>query len=482
MSGISETDWAATILRRELARHASCLWRLAEKVSQADDYPTDTPRKLAEIIRNTAKLIATRLGAAPADKLQHVHMLLDNLSQHLRIVERARTPHTPWSIVEPIERFLKHQVGPGHEFIIRPQWAYNYAIVGEFVDAYGRAIGSLEDWITPQEWKDAIGDSGSLRIYSISFPRVERLNVLLHVNWGHEVGHILATRWIGEDSGFPAIWVQNVAGIEQRIRHELTKTWNPDHSPLFLEQTVSAYVSDTMSVARDGIKELLCDTVGAHLFGPAAMASLCEHAARFNLDRSPLVSQGYPPWRYRLRKVAEFLIDDLAEDRSWEADAEVLEPYVEWLRQGARVAALKTAGGKEPDQAVLDSDIRTREAYQFIADNWRTIRAGVLQWLPADHQAAYRLHQRMKETSELVSRLQAGIPPNEMGTWPHTRPAHLVDIWNAAWAYKFYQLKHDLTWGSLSDCEALFRLTLKAIEASYVHLCFGRKIQDGDEE
>ena len=49
-------------------------------------------------------------------------------------------------MIQYAEKFLKRQAGEYNEFIIRPQWAYNYSLTGEFMEAYRTKIQAFE-WV-----------------------------------------------------------------------------------------------------------------------------------------------------------------------------------------------------------------------------------------------------------------------------------------------------------------------------------------------
>jgi hypothetical protein len=165
--------------------------------------------------------------------------------------------------VQALEGFLQTTVGPEYRFIIRPQWSYNYAIIGDRLAYYRSLFQSLPGWISLDEWHAAIADAASYRIYSISFPRVERMNVLTHANWGHEVGHILISEWMADH--FDALWQSGAHGIETAIRDYLES--NSGAPKLLVDQFVATFMNDTLSLTRKSLKELISDAIGAHLLG-----------------------------------------------------------------------------------------------------------------------------------------------------------------------------------------------------------------------
>jgi hypothetical protein len=96
------------------------------------------------------------------------------------------------------------------------------------------------------------------------------MNILHNVNWGHELGHIIAGRWIEENFG--GIWLSSEAMIKGKIEVEIKGKFQ-SATGLFADQIlnaqVAAYLKTSMELARKGMTELLCDAIGSHLLGPA---------------------------------------------------------------------------------------------------------------------------------------------------------------------------------------------------------------------
>lgn len=207
-----------------MLRHARSLEHLAAKLEEVEDYPTETAVAFCKLIRCTAKLVASRLDSAPVGKLPYIALILRHMGEQLRFAERSRIEQTPWSMIQATEAFFKAHTPKECCFIIRPQWSYNYGIRSAFVETLRDCFNSLTEWIQVAEWEQAIGEISKYRIYCISFPRVERMNVLMHVNWGHELGHILASNWLNNQ--FPDLWKK----AEDGIRHQIKTNYETAHS------------------------------------------------------------------------------------------------------------------------------------------------------------------------------------------------------------------------------------------------------------
>jgi len=478
----SEDIWRKNILLYQLRAKGETIERLAEKFEYAGDFPTDTPVSLARLIKHTAHVLVDHLPTTPPDQLMHVNLLLCSIAEHLRFVDRSRVANTPWSMIQYTEDFLERQTGNSNEFIIRPQWAYNYSLIGEFVEIYRTEIEPL-DWIPTATWKSSLCGLGDQKIYCLSFPRIERLNCLLHANWGHEIGHIFAKQWI--DKNFPQMWSSEETQIKNRIEQEIRQNLPSGADTLFenilIQGMVADKANDAMQVAKDGLTELICDAIGIHLLGPAALAAAIEFSAPLSLDESPLDCDMYPPWRYRIRLMVKECEEDL-KPHTIKLDSDevnypgpIIEPFYNWLRE--TIDLVQNRG----DIQSIHATITTREAYRVIEANWERIRAEALKLLPQKSREPYHLLHRVRAIEELVIRLEHDTPPNEVGRWPKNSPASLENILNAAWVFKVKKMHQDPGWGSPDDFEKLFRLVLKAAKLSFVHSTFGPELKKLEE-
>ena len=458
-----ESEWHELIRRREIHRCASTLSQLGRKLQFGEDYTTRTPELLAKLISQIASILAEKiLTDVPTSDLEQVNTFVGIITLHLRYVERARVTVTPWSIVQVAENLFRKVAGQDSHFIIRPNWAYNYSLIGDFWKFYRDSL-SCWPWFPLSQLKEHLKFDDQKTIYCISFPRIERNNCLLHANWGHEVGHILAARWV--DSEFNTAWSAAEPDIQNRIEEVIRKIPPPVEpllKDLMIKDIVAKRTQTTMSVARRGFIELLCDLVGAHLFGPSVLASSMEYSALFTMDVSPLESEYYPPWRYRIRKIVEFCKPDLDGHAGTGYPSDAMLPFIEWLKVGEQLASVKK------DEAILESNIVTAEAYKFIQSNWDDAAKKIISMLQGELTNPYRLHQRHVIVDKLIGRLKDGIPPNEADILSD-QPALLQDILCAAWAHKIYGITQDSNWGTNNEYDLLYRLVLKACESSFIH-------------
>ncbi len=292
------------------------------------------------------------------------------------------------------------------------------------------------------------------------------MNILTHVNWGHEVGHILGFEW--ERKHFSLLW----AGEEARIIALARKTLPTGISTADANIKTAQFLTKTMLLTQRAFSEFISDAVGVHIFGPAALASLAEFSCRYSLDEDPAESNGYPPWRLRLRRIGGGLtVKMTAISRLvWHRK---LVRFMQWTRQWEALTKVTS------DQVVIASDPRCAEAYRIVDTHWRDVWQKVLEQLPLSLRAPYDLASRHDAVGNLIDRIGRGLPPNEYGRWPNMQTALIADIWNAAWACKVTR-----TVSSADEYDdhlrMLFHLTLKAIEASHIQRTFGNNIPQAE--
>ncbi len=464
-SPLDISKWQEWYKRNELQKFALFLSRLAEKVLLTEDFTTETPKKLGRLIIETSKLLESFIQDVPSNYLPGINEFLERIATHLRYIERARITQTPWSLVRSAEYFFKQQAGPKSNFIIRPTWSFNYSLIGEFWEFY-KTVLKCWSWFPLEDLKKKIQFEDDVTIYCISFPRIERQNCLLHINWGHEVGHIFAAKWM--ESEFGDMWTSTQPEIQKRIEEQVRKS-PPPVDPLFKEvaihDSVARLTRKTMDIARSGLSELVCDIIGVHLFGLSAIAAALEFSSRYILDASPLQCSYYPPWRYRLREMLNYCEEDL-KDHSVSYPGKIIKPFIDWLRQARELTHQKS------DIRVLESNIVTKEAYDFISSKREIIINQVISLLPPDSQKQYKLYERAILVEKLVKRLYDGIPPNEISNL-NGNPASLQDIISAGWIYQIQRSTNESGWGKIEDYDLLFRLILKACESSHIQKIWG---------
>lgn len=487
---MSAENWREVLLRDEIVRCSESIINHALKLEQALDFPNDAPKHYARLVGGTANTIRSHVTDIPPSSLQNVNVLLRELWGILRNAERSRISSTPWSMIQALEEFCRTCVDDTDtSFLIRPQWTRNYSVqVFEWVSklrtlTYAFRCFPIEEW---EQKASACGPKGSLRkIYTVSFPRMERNNVLLHSAFGHEIGHILSeskvqfafkNAWINEEENFKRIF-----RVEAMKREPQTE----GQGELFrsaVEDRISERVSSDLSVARlmivQALRELCADAVGFHLFGTAAFAAYAEIAACVDMDARPTGRNDYyPPWRFRLRMIGDQITEQLDRDGNpISVEGSMLVPFIEWLREVIEDANLKS------DMRGINADLVTKHSYDFVNRLFPSLRASVIGSLPSTAREPYDIVEQAPILHELLKKLEDGIPPNEIGAWPNTEPATLANVLNAGWAFKLYKCIGNPNEPVNETCDRLCLLLLKSIESAFVHKKFKDRLASGEPD
>lgn len=457
----SDEVWSSPVLRRELHHQAEIIIGLASRVAHLTDYPTSAPRCVCELVTQLTRLVQQHIAQAPDDQLKHLSVMLCGWTEHLRYVERAKTADTPWSIVLSVERFFRPIVGGNPSFIVRPQWSYNYQI-HELISPLRQNMAALR-WIPLAVYENLFPNE---LVFVLSFPRVERINVTLHANWGHEVGHVIARRWI--EKRLPALWQP----IEDELKGELQRELGirpEDNGPTASASLrIAEYVKRGLRVIEKGLLELIADAVGVHLLGPASLLAAAEYAARHDLDVSPLAGRYYPPWRYRLRRMYEQCAVDLVHIQENFSDDPVFESFIRYC------CRLQAVTCETTDVSTLRVNGLTKVCYDAIDREWENIRHEALTLLSSSCPLQYKMMDRVSALRAIADRLAAHIPPNDVGTYEMPEVARFEDLLNGGWLEKL-RLPLNAS-GELEGAETLYRLLLKGIESTFLQFTYGPEL------
>lgn len=457
-------------LRGRIQLHCMTLVAHCKRLEVSGEFLTNTAVDLCRIIGTTAEAIRTSTPDCPDDKLREVARFVTLVSAHVRYAERSKIENTPWSMIPSLESFFRESTGPDCSLIIRPQWSYNYGMLGDFVEYYTKMMRSSNwaDWLRLEDWEQALGDILSKRIYCVSFPRLERTNCLLHSLLGHEVGHLVIKRKYSEL--FMRVWKREEEELKKDLRgivqdFDQLNEVKPIFRSTAIEELVSDIHSEAYECAKKGLEEVLCDLYANRLLGPAVLIAINGMANATSMDENPLGHSYYPPWRFRMRVVMDDMGDEIEtlKEMSKSAEYSLLIPYVQLLDECGAIVR------DTSDLETVKSEIVSRKAYEFIDIHLDEFKA-ILSPIVGDSR--YYLTKRLPHVVQLVELINEGIPPNEEEVYPNNKPSTLPDILNAGWICKS-SLDDDATIENLPHrYEWMFKLILKGIESSYIHQCY----------
>lgn len=460
-----------------------------EKLEQSR-YPTQTPILLAKIIRSLSqKLIDSILVRYETSdqrweqfclELQTCLAVLRMLGSHLRFIDRSTTKKTPWSLIGPLER-LGRSIHPNAQFIIRPQWIFNYSIC-DYLDFYRQSFANVLDEEDLRQALTLEGKIDASSLYVITFPYLERLNILLHTLIGHELGHPIEKAFFREADD-----PQALTKIKEIVISEVKSVVSDPNDLFEVESKIDSMFRKAHKMRERALAEIACDLVCVNIFGPAAIFALEEFAKNEALDVYDFRgnSRFYPPWRFRLRCALSVFPKD------W------IDGYVEniGVREEVKLILVKKWENiiqvveDQSDIDLLSKDISSKIAYDSVAESLPKLKTYVNQRLaPLGYgllEATSGVHQ------SLLERLEHGIPPDAKVDPSGTEePSDLVSIINTSWIRYLCIVEEGPSALSEQDklneyfvgLDSLWRLTLKAIEYAELRnhwTKFGGEIENG---
>ncbi len=418
----------------------------------AAEFPTESPAAFGQILREivlsleelTLHTTDIRIGKYACESLR-------TLAGHLQYIETANSARVPASLIGPVGT-LVNSIVPNARVLLCAQWDYNYTVF-DVAALYREMLSRL---IGKPSLDKIIGKT--TKFFIVAVPAVEELNILLHSLLGHEIGHEIATRYLGKEDQKALMasiwaWVGNLTWLHPDI--------NALPADLLLDTRRAAF--DKLLKARNrALEELISDLVAYALFGISAVFAMQDMAATDNLDALPEEQYDfYPPWRLRLRTLFAELSRDKTNVELLAAESEDPNDQIKTSAR-ERLEELKKTVADSSDWTAINSDELMKRAYRGLAGTPRCAGAFVRRELVTSRFSPKILSE---EVAVLIDRITLGIPPdeNKNGSVPDFRSAIA-----AGWFYHIGRLPLPYTvdrqWES-GDDETLNRLVLKAVES-----------------
>ncbi len=400
---------------------------------------------------------------------------IKELNSYFRYIDGSKTSNLPWSIIPAFEELLE-SIFPNVEILLRPKWKYNYTIrIEDIKSEFESKLLEYEDYVPKVNIANDVLFHLKKPFYLISFPALEKTNILLHPLLGHEVGHLIADEFLNQKL-IDRITIKITPEIEAIVKKELKKDDNLFYQTEFEEKT-DQYVNDTINIWKRGLEEIISDIVAISLFGPSVLFANYEISIQYKLDHLPdeYDNNNYPPWRMRLRYLLKYLDKQNEKffpflthipDEKYEKNIDLLYNEI--------INICKTRTDEEEIKSDKFTDIAYRniyslddEVYNFL-NNYKSLTEQKL--------IASKLY---KNIDKLLIRLENDVPPNAIEYKLNERiiPS-IAEIINAAWFFKIAkidnilnQIYHDestIRVNTFVKKQNLNRLTLKAIEYSFI--------------
>ena len=430
-------------------------------------FPSETPRILIDIIKNICLALKHHALTTGEDtgslddedienELKIILSLLLDITPHLRFVEGASVERTPWDLVQPFEDFSRriYQKTP---IILRPQWAYNFTIRPNLIRTYKACLESI---LSDDEHR-VLFDKCPEEIYVISFPGIERKNILLQSILGHELGHPIASEYLGNEDQSSYL-----SEIRDEVDKHITET-----DPTKRSQELSDKVKLIQMIRNTGLNEIISDLVAIHLFGIAVFFAAYEIAIMMSMD--DISGQGnyfYPPWRYRLREMHTELDWNSFEMKMKEVLSRNNEYETVYKIISERMTQLKRVTDEKEDVDRINKEDIKHIAYQSIQKALPRVRIFL------NNKPSLSVDISVENIFLLNQRLMLNLPPNAIENISPFEPIipSMPEIINAGWFNKLTYLPDKIT--TLNEDKHYDKLNIlnsliyKALELREIHL------------
>lgn len=403
--------------------------------------------------------------------LRDTDTIIRSLGADLRYAENAKTQIVPWSVIKPIEKFIKDLL-PGITIMLTSAWEYKYSIAAtDLRSQYYDDLEIYQNLLPNTSLEKEVFQDFKQPFHIISFPALERKNILLHCLIGHEIGHLFSKIYINKD---------RITQFDDKIRDIVngivkSKYIFAGQNPLFIQNQIKKETELEIrraSVAwQVGLAEILSDIIGAVLFGPAMLFSFFEIAIQYDIDEKPHYKNSfYPPCRLRLREILRTI--DTPDQEFFPLTKDNFElgkikiKSIESVNK--RFELIKEITQNEKDKKKFQDDQILKTVYKEIDKNISEAKEIIYKDLERKVIKPSVLYKRLPY---LIDRINNKIPPNAYeDSISNSETATIVEIINAVWFHKIsWEDKIFNDDGSFNkdickDRDRMNRLTLKAIE------------------
>ncbi len=469
-----------------------------------EEFASDAPKNLAYSIIEMCRFFQSAAIAFHNDSKQDVDEIsiaelrnLDNavkeIGEHVKHVDSARIPRTPWSIIPTFEKLANDLLG-NVEIIFCPLWGYNYEIhMRDLKSLYENTLNHFNSlYDIPYGVNDCLNHLKH-SLYIIRFPSSERLNFRLHANIGHELGHMLAHKYIDglKDDSFLSPIRSDIVKITDKYMEIFKASSDISFTKKEESNTKTKLFTQLCQRAiktwRRALEEIISDITSCIIFGPASLFSLYDIAIQSTLDHTPnYQTKYYPPMRYRLRIMIRIL-DEICDDIKFFPISEIdFDGKISKNRKkklDKLYNSIKAISESNDDIQSINKDDIADLVYQQL-DSW--IKKGTDFLLKKSNlkQNVLTAEKLYKELHWLIERLDHGIIPNAIEHNVNNRkPVEISTILNCAWYYWLTQDKTIET--EIGGDSTIYKnrvkmnnLCLKAVEYAFVEKRYRNKLGD----
>jgi len=266
------------------------------------EFPADSPSKLVLLIKSILDKVSEKsqhLTDVPSINL--ICSLFSKYSFLLANLDNANVRQTPKSLVYILTEISK-SINPDSVLVLHPQAVYNYGI-GELLIFLKTCLKNL---LSKSEI-DNLFSSYKGPLYLVTFPEIERDNLLNHAILGHEMGHPLADEFIDQENNNPK-YSTDLSKAQGLLFKEYSTELAKITDPFEKLDVQTKLVEDLIYIRKRALQELISDVTGTFIFGPSFLFAQYDFLKPLGLDHLPIFSEYYPPSRYRIRLIKKYLM------------------------------------------------------------------------------------------------------------------------------------------------------------------------------
>ncbi|MFV1976001.1 MAG: hypothetical protein ACC651_09650 [Candidatus Scalindua sp.] len=411
--------------------------------------------------------------ASAEDQLKQLTSLVHQLGVFIEWLDNAHTEQTPRGLVQLLANLIS-RMNPGTKVVARPQAKNNYSILD-----LGKVLKRLVEDYIPHSKQSSFSEYLSVPVKLISFPRIQRDNILAHAIFGHELGHPIADDYLEQEKGDPA-HIEKHKEIKKQVDGIVQKKLanidvDEGQKLVFTTQTFDRI----LQIRKRALQELISDAVGIMIFGPSAFFACYELFWSGNLDAKPAHEEWYPPSRMRLRLMLE-LMEKLDFPAKFNLISKVnnIDGYI--FAVNAFIDDVKQLVVTTSDQNGINLDPELKLAYDWMNES---LKNAIEYATKKTKEVAFKSDEIFQQLPELLQRLEIGIPPNEVGDPEDPVIVDCMSSLLSAWLYKL-QGVNPKTGETLSDDEVdrLHQKTLSGIEYVILQDSYRRYLGDAQSE
>ena len=421
------------------------------------DFPTPTPQKLIQLLQNILLEFSEEINKATDAKfLILISQLIEFYGSFLQFLDNANTEQTPRGLVHILEDII-HKLDPDAELLAWPQAEYNYSII----DIIGPIKDATENIFSAETHTNIFKPfKGPLKL--ISFPRIERDDILVHAIFGHEIGHPIADDFLSNEE-LKSPFLDGLTEARKKLVKKYEKQISTLPSDVEKVNYTQELLSQLITVRKRGLEELISDCVALLVFGPSALFASYDVLVLSGLDVPPSYPDYYPPSRYRLRVIKELMdkegfTETLLDFKAPDVDNEEEKSLKGFLDN------IDIIIGDYSDQSEININPILEIAYDWLKD---TLSEAIDFAKKQVADVTYSKDIIQKEIPDLLERLELDLPPNEIGVYPKVEIVDWKSAILSAWIFKIVGSKKTSKGRlpiDIKDIERLQRRTLKAIE------------------